>query len=144
MGTSNDYSVSPQWLFSIDALRHTPSVATSAFSVGKELYDRARGVEFLFRLGSSLGLLALLVVLFRVPNLNLSCLAVPQAFLGNVHRSHLVSQIFHEILHGGLPQTSRRPPFHSSFVSSDSTLTGRRRRVRVLGNQDRGMWQEIT
>ncbi|KAF8136331.1 cyclin-like protein [Boletus edulis] len=52
----NEYSVSPQWLFPIDALRHTPSVATSGHSVGKELYDRARGVEFLFRLGSSLGL----------------------------------------------------------------------------------------
>ncbi|KAG9318456.1 hypothetical protein JVU11DRAFT_547 [Chiua virens] len=52
----NKYSVSPQWLFPIDALRFTPSVATSGYSVGKELYDRARGVEFLFRLGSSLGL----------------------------------------------------------------------------------------
>lgn len=65
----NEYSVSPQWLFPIDALRCTPSVATSGYSVGKELYDRARGVEFLFRLGSSLGLLAVLVVLFRVWNL---------------------------------------------------------------------------
>jgi hypothetical protein len=62
----NEYSVSPQWLFPIDALRCTPSVATSGYSVGKELYDRARGVEFLFRLGSSLGLSAVLVVFFRV------------------------------------------------------------------------------
>lgn len=60
----NEYSVSPQWLFPIDALRCTPSVATSGYSVGKELYDRARGVEFLFRLGSSLGLLAVLIVFF--------------------------------------------------------------------------------
>ncbi|KAN0077312.1 Cyclin-like protein [Tylopilus felleus] len=52
----NEHSVSPQWLFPIDALRYTTSVATSGFSVGKELYDRSRGVEFLFRLGSSLGL----------------------------------------------------------------------------------------
>ncbi|KAG8217492.1 hypothetical protein J3R82DRAFT_5639 [Butyriboletus roseoflavus] len=63
---TNEYSVSPQWLFPIDALRCTPSVATSGYSVGKELYDRARGVEFLFRLGSSLGLLAVLAVFFRV------------------------------------------------------------------------------
>ena len=67
----NEYSVSPQWLFPIDTIRYTPSVATSGYSVGKELYDRARGVEFLFRLGSSLGLLAVLVVLFHVCNLNL-------------------------------------------------------------------------
>ncbi|KAF8636560.1 hypothetical protein AX17_003372 [Amanita inopinata Kibby_2008] len=41
-----------QWLFPISALHATPS----ACSLDKELYDRARGVEFLFRLGSSLGL----------------------------------------------------------------------------------------
>lgn len=65
----NEHSVSPQWLFPIDALRYTPSVATSGFSVGKELYDRSRGVEFLFRLGSSLGLLAVLVAFFGTSNL---------------------------------------------------------------------------
>ncbi|KIJ69436.1 hypothetical protein HYDPIDRAFT_79510 [Hydnomerulius pinastri MD-312] len=53
---ANEFSVPSQWIFPIDALQHTPSVATSSYTVGKELYDRARGVEFLFRLGSSLGL----------------------------------------------------------------------------------------
>jgi len=41
-----------QWLFPLSALRATPT----GFSADKELYDRARGVEFLFRLGSSLAL----------------------------------------------------------------------------------------
>ncbi|KAF8163278.1 cyclin-like protein [Crassisporium funariophilum] len=41
-----------QWLFSISTLDATPS----ACSLVKEFYDRARGVEFLFRLGSSLAL----------------------------------------------------------------------------------------
>ncbi|KAH6918608.1 cyclin-like protein [Coprinopsis sp. MPI-PUGE-AT-0042] len=41
-----------QWLFSLDSLQHTPST----LSLEKEFYDRARGVEFLFRLGSSLQL----------------------------------------------------------------------------------------
>ena len=41
-----------QWLFQLSALRATPT----SFSTDKELYDRARGVEFLFRLGSSLAL----------------------------------------------------------------------------------------
>jgi hypothetical protein len=45
-----------QWLFPISALQLTPSVVTSSYTVAKELYDRSRGVEFLFRLGSSLGL----------------------------------------------------------------------------------------
>jgi hypothetical protein len=50
--TSMTCSVSSQWLFSIPALHTTPSTC----SLEKELYDRARGVEFLFRLGSSLAL----------------------------------------------------------------------------------------
>ncbi|KAI0695895.1 cyclin-like protein [Cytidiella melzeri] len=44
-----------QWLFPVSALvDHTPSRTTSSISIEKELYDRARGVEFLFRLGVSL------------------------------------------------------------------------------------------
>ncbi|KAF8188413.1 cyclin-like protein [Pholiota molesta] len=39
-----------QWLFHTAALTQTPSTC----SLQQELYDRARGVEFLFRLGSSL------------------------------------------------------------------------------------------
>ncbi|KAJ7905465.1 cyclin-like protein [Mycena olivaceomarginata] len=39
-----------QWLFPLSALHATPS----NWSLEKELYDRARGIEFLFRLGSSL------------------------------------------------------------------------------------------
>lgn len=41
-----------QWLFALTALSTTPSTC----SLEKEFYDRARGVEFLFRLGSSLAL----------------------------------------------------------------------------------------
>ncbi|EAU88564.2 hypothetical protein CC1G_04270 [Coprinopsis cinerea okayama7 len=41
-----------QWFFPLSALQATPS----ACSLERELYDRARGVEFLFRLGSSLQL----------------------------------------------------------------------------------------
>ncbi|KAI0934391.1 hypothetical protein AcW1_005931 [Taiwanofungus camphoratus] len=47
---------SAQWMFPVSALQHTPSRTSSAISQEKELYDRARGVEFLFRLGVSLGL----------------------------------------------------------------------------------------
>lgn len=53
---TQDMTASAQWIFPIEALHHTPSVDTSNYTVAKELYDRARGVEFLFRLGSSLGL----------------------------------------------------------------------------------------
>lgn len=47
---------SSQWLFPRSALFATPSGTTSSIPLEKELYDRARGVEFLFRLGSSLQL----------------------------------------------------------------------------------------
>ncbi|KAF9246544.1 cyclin-like protein [Melanogaster broomeanus] len=53
---ANEFSIPCQWIFPVDALQRTPSVVTSTYTLGKELYDRARGVEFLFRLGSSLGL----------------------------------------------------------------------------------------
>ncbi|KAJ3016857.1 hypothetical protein NUW54_g719 [Trametes sanguinea] len=45
-----------QWLFPVSALYHTPSRTTSNIPLEKELYDRSRGVEFLYRLGVSLGL----------------------------------------------------------------------------------------
>ncbi|KAF9005626.1 cyclin-like protein [Cyathus striatus] len=43
-------STNHQWLFPLSALHSTPSTC----SLERELYDRARGVEFLYRLGSSL------------------------------------------------------------------------------------------
>ncbi|KAJ3543368.1 hypothetical protein NM688_g5863 [Phlebia brevispora] len=46
-----------QWLFPVTTLIHqTPSRTTSSISLEKELYDRARGVEFLYRLAVSLAL----------------------------------------------------------------------------------------
>ncbi|KAL0946927.1 hypothetical protein HGRIS_013088 [Hohenbuehelia grisea] len=50
--TASAFDISSQWLFSVQALQDTPT----EFSTQKELYDRARGVEFLYRLGSSLQL----------------------------------------------------------------------------------------
>ena len=58
-----------QWLFPLPALSTTPS----ACLLEKEFYDRARGVEFLFRLGSSL---ALLVIILIQPEHNLMCIIV--------------------------------------------------------------------
>ncbi|OCB84300.1 cyclin-like protein [Sanghuangporus baumii] len=49
-------SSSSQWRFPSSALLVTPSAATSGISLDKELYDRARGIEFLYRLGASLQL----------------------------------------------------------------------------------------
>ena len=53
-----------QWLFSLDALDSTPSICSRE----KELYDRGRGVEFLFRLGVSLALSVPQELLFLIYN----------------------------------------------------------------------------
>ncbi|KAI0374792.1 cyclin-like protein [Pilatotrama ljubarskyi] len=56
MGATNPAAATSQWLFPASALHNTPSRATSNIPLEKELYDRSRGVEFLYRLGVSLGL----------------------------------------------------------------------------------------
>ncbi|PSR74914.1 hypothetical protein PHLCEN_2v9448 [Hermanssonia centrifuga] len=55
MGAAN--ITAAQWIFPVSVLtQSTPSRTASSISLEKELYDRARGIEFLFRLGVSLGL----------------------------------------------------------------------------------------
>ncbi|KAI0318952.1 cyclin-like protein [Amylostereum chailletii] len=48
------FGVDAQWLFPIECLSQTPTALDR--SMHDEMYDRARGIEFLFRLGSSIGL----------------------------------------------------------------------------------------
>ncbi|KZT68990.1 cyclin-like protein [Daedalea quercina L-15889] len=55
-GTTSGPSNSSQWILPVNALRYTPSQTTSDITLEKELYDRARGVEFLFRMGVALQL----------------------------------------------------------------------------------------
>jgi cyclin K len=43
-----------QWLFPISALSCTPTAQER--SLHEEMYDRSRGIEFLYRLGTSIGL----------------------------------------------------------------------------------------
>lgn len=93
-------STSSQWLFPLSALRATPT----GYSPEKEFYDRARGVEFLFRLGSSL---ALFVVSFDVMNV----FYLLQSQFSHFHRSNLVPQILHEIFNGRFPPPGK--PFRS-------------------------------
>jgi cyclin K len=46
-----------QWLFPASALDKTPSVESGYLTRDRELYDRSRAVELLFRLGVTLQLL---------------------------------------------------------------------------------------
>lgn len=55
-GVAEGSSSSSQWKFPTSALLVTPSAKTSYIPLDKEMYDRARGIEFLYRLGASLQL----------------------------------------------------------------------------------------
>lgn len=56
MGAQTHEILHSQWRFTISSLSATPSATTSAMTLDKELYERAKGVEFLYRLGASLQL----------------------------------------------------------------------------------------
>lgn len=56
MAIADHQPSSSQWIFPVSALLVTPSQTLSNYTLEKELYDRSRGAEFLFRLGSSLAL----------------------------------------------------------------------------------------
>jgi cyclin K len=55
----SDLTAHSQWLFPISALSCTPT--SQERSLHEEMYDRSRGIEFLYRLGTSIGLFVLLL-----------------------------------------------------------------------------------
>lgn len=91
MGSSINGNTS-QWMFPISSLQFTPSKTTSSIPLDKELYDRARGVEFLFRLGVSLVLYVQFI--FCVPSIDLTlffwkghlllCILPPRGFIDSL------------------------------------------------------------
>lgn len=127
-----------QWLFPISALQLTPSVLTSYYTVAKELYDRSRGVEFLFRLGSSLGLSALASFLLVL----LLTRFVPQSHFRHVHSGDMVSSIFYEILHGRLSQTGILLP--QSHQNAMTCFLGCRSFLHFPCHKNRGVWAEAS
>lgn len=89
------HSANTQWYFPLSVLASTPSTSPRP----RELYDRARGIEFLFRLGSSLALSVFVVsaiIIWRCP----------QTHFSHVHSSNLVSSFLYEILHEWLSPSS--------------------------------------
>ncbi len=51
---TTESTTSSQWVFPISALSCTPTAQER--SLHEEMYDRSRGIEFLYRLGTSIGL----------------------------------------------------------------------------------------
>ena len=62
--TESTTTTHSQWLFPISALACTPTAQER--SLHDEMYDRSRGIEFLYRLGTSIGLFVCLI--FFTPN----------------------------------------------------------------------------
>lgn len=52
--TTESTTTNSQWVFPISALSCTPTAQER--SLHEEMYDRSRGIEFLYRLGTSIGL----------------------------------------------------------------------------------------
>lgn len=90
---------SSQWIFPVSALHETPSIRISHIPLERELYDRSRGVEFLFRLGSTLLMFVRSCVKFA------RCPDVFQAVVGYGHGCNLVSPVLHALLYGRLFKT---------------------------------------
>jgi hypothetical protein len=57
--TTTESSARSQWLFPLSALSCTPTAQER--SLHEEMYDRSRGIEFLYRLGTSIGLFVCLI-----------------------------------------------------------------------------------
>jgi hypothetical protein len=68
--TTTESSARSQWLFPLSALSCTPTAQER--SLHEEMYDRSRGIEFLYRLGTSIGLFVCLI--FSTPPLFNPCL----------------------------------------------------------------------
>lgn len=90
---------SSQWIFPVSALHETPSIRISHIPLERELYDRSRGVEFLFRLGSTLLMFVRSCVKFA------RCPDVFQAVVGYGHGCNLVPPVLHALLYGRLFKT---------------------------------------
>jgi len=99
----SDQQSSSQWIFPVSALLVTPSLTTSNFNLERELYDRSRGAEFLFRLGSSLGL----SVFATYVRLGSSNLMFSQAVDCDVYCCDVVSPFLHALFVRGLSPPSK-------------------------------------
>jgi hypothetical protein len=138
MAVSSDHqSSSSQWIFSVSALLLTPSLTTSNFTLERELYDRSRGAEFLFRLGSSLGLLVFVAYLpcLGLCELRASDLLFPQAIGSDVHCCDVVSPFLHALLIRGLSSSSK--PWQSNVVRPVHRRTVRMSPLRVSSSLQR-------
>jgi cyclin K len=110
-----------QWVFPISALSCTPTAQER--SLHEEMYDRSRGIEFLYRLGTSIGLFVrpTLSTPVSVDMLN-QPLSLPQPFPWPIHGCDVVPSLLYAVFYARLSSPSQSlsqllsGPSHSSLI----------------------------
>jgi hypothetical protein len=140
---TTESTTNSQWVFPISALSCTPTAQER--SLHEEMYDRSRGIEFLYRLGTSIGLFVwpTLPTPVSVHMLN-QPFSHPQPFPWPIHGCDVVPSLLYAVLYARLssPSQSSVPTalVASSFVIN--TSSDYRGRLRISCYKDRRVWKE--
>ena len=120
---TTDSTTNSQWVFPISALSCTPTAQER--SLHEEMYDRSRGIEFLYRLGTSIGLFVRRPTLptpVSVDMLNQTLVFPPQSFPWPIHGCDVVPSLLYAVFYARLSSPSQSlslslswPP-HSSLI----------------------------
>ena len=140
---TTESTTNSQWVFPISALSCTPTAQER--SLHEEMYDRSRGIEFLYRLGTSIGLFvrSTLSTPVSVDMLNqtlVSPLAIPLAY-SRLRRGSIASLC--GILCSIIIAKSVSVP--TALVASPlvtNTSSDHRGRLRISCYKDRRVWKE--
>ena len=99
--TATESTAYSQWLFPISALSCTPTAQER--SLHEEMYDRSRGIEFLYRLGTSIGLS---VRDNLPPSFGQYSTLVSQSFPWPIHCCNVVSSFLYAVFYARSSSTS--------------------------------------
>ena len=132
-----------QWVFPISALSCTPTAQER--SLHEEMYDRSRGIEFLYRLGTSIGLFVrpTLPTPVSVHMLN-QPLFLLQSFAWPIHSCDVVPSLLYAVFYARLssPSQSLSQLALVAFSFVTNTSSDNRGRLRVSCYKDRRVWKE--
>jgi hypothetical protein len=141
---TTESTTNSQWVFPISALSCTPTAQER--SLHEEMYDRSRGIEFLYRLGTSIGLFVrpkLFQPPFSVDMLNqtlVSPSAIPLAY-SRLRRGFIASLCGILCLIIIAKSVSVPAPLVASS-SVTNTSSDHRGRLRISCYKDRRVWKE--
>ena len=135
-----------QWVFPISALSCTPTAQER--SLHEEMYDRSRGIEFLYRLGTSIGLFVRRAANSSNPRFcryaQPTLVSFPQPFPWPIHGCDVVPSLLYAVFYARLssPSQSLVPTalVASSFVTN--TSSDHRGRLRISCYKDRRVRKE--